>query len=141
ESERAEHGHVVKSGCGNGAQSPGDSGEANGDRDRAAPVETLPLGIAAFAGKAGRECRGGGSQRYVEQEDRAPRDLIDQPATEHGADRGRQRADTGPYPDRMAALVVVEGRPKHRKTRRREQRGTETLDRAADDERRDVWRK
>src|SRR6202022_594465 len=139
ESERAEHGDGVKSRCGNGAQSPGDSGEANGDRDRAVPVETLRLGIAAFAGKAGRKCRGGGSQRYVEQEDRAPRHLIDQPATEHGADRGRQRAGTRPYPDRMAALMLVEGGAEHCKTRRREQRGTETLNRTADDERRDVW--
>ena len=77
---------------------------------RADPIEPFRSVVAALAGKKECEPRGGNSQRDVEQEDGAPRHLVDQPAAKHGA-RGRgQGADTRPYPDRMAAFVLVESR-------------------------------
>jgi len=138
--QRAEHGFVLKSRRRNGAQSPGDCGKADGDRDRAFPVERLGLFIAAFAGKEDRKSGRGNRQRNIQQEDRTPRHLVDQPAAEHGTSRRRQRADTRPGPDRMAALMVVKSGTKHREAGRYQQCGAQSLNRAADNEHRDVGR-
>ena len=75
-----------------------------------------------------------GGHGQVEEEDRAPGDVLGQQAADDRADRQRERRDAGPGADRLAALVRREGVGDDRERGGHHERGADALDGAAGDE-------
>ena len=74
-------------------------------------------------------------ERQVDEEHRAPRHRLDQPAAEEGPDRAGDAAEAGPRTDRGAAVARAERGRDDREAAGHEQRGGDPLDGARGDER------
>ena len=70
------------------------------------------------------------AERNVQKEDPVPRELLDQPSSEHRADPGGDRRITGPRPDRPTAIFLRKGRADYREASRYEHRRPDALNRA-----------
>src|SRR6266508_4398117 len=74
----------------------------------------------------------------AEQEDPAPRGMIDDPATEQRPDRRRDGGEPGPGADRLAALRLIEGGSNDGERARDQQGRADTLRRTSHDQLRDA---
>ena len=91
--------------------------------------------VAAFAHESRRQRDDDRGQRHVQEEDRAPADVLDQPAAGDGSEGRRHGAETGPRANRRAAIGVVERGADNREAPRYEEGGADALRRARHDER------
>ena len=108
---------------------PVDSGSDPGD------VDVLVDGrVARLAGGEEGDDHGADGDRQVEEEDRAPGDVLGQRAADRRPDRERQRRDAGPQADRLAALSGRERRRDDRQGAGHHERAADALERAARDE-------
>ena len=101
-----------------------------GDVD--APVDRL---VARLLGREQRDDHRADGDGEVDEEDRAPGDLLGQPAADDRADRERDRRDAGPGADRLPALMRRERVGDDREGRGHHERRADPLDRARGDER------
>src|SRR5262245_39067918 len=73
-------------------------------------------------------------QRNVDEENRAPADMFDEPPTKHWSERRRDRAEPRPRSDCSASLFSVKRRGDDRETPRDQERSPDSLNRASDDQ-------
>src|SRR5581483_4665668 len=79
--------------------------------------------------------QGYADDRQVDQEDRAPAEVREQPAARDRADRHTEAADRGPQTDRLRALAVVgEYRAEDRQRGRHDERAADAHDHAGGDQ-------
>src|SRR5207244_6071302 len=77
------------------------------------------------------------SERKIDEEDRAPGNLLDQPATEDRSNCGSDRAKARPGADSASAIFLAKGAADDGETTGHEQRGAESLDSASHNQRAD----
>ena len=73
-------------------------------------------------------------KREIDEEDPAPRQVLNEPSSKHGTERSRNRGEPGPRPDGSTALCLWKRRADERQAARHEQRGAHTLQSASRDE-------
>ena len=81
-----------------------------------------------------RDCEDDEGEREIDEEDPAPRQVLNEPSPEHGTERSRNRGEPGPCPYCSTALCLRKRRTDERQAARNEQRGAHTLQGASRNE-------
>ena len=131
-----DHGHRRPTEVGRADQRVGQRAHADDEPDRAEHVG--PAGALDDVVRQHPEAPHQGDQpdRHVDEEDPVP-GRLDEQATERRPERGGDRADRGPRPDRVPAALGGVGREQQGQRRRRDERGAEGLHRPRGDEQAD----
>ncbi len=98
-------------------------------------VERLLLRVLRPRDEPGAEHEGGDDHRHVDEEDRAPPEVLEQPAGGDGADGRATAGDAGPDRDGLRPFVGGEDVGEDRQRRRHDEGGGDTHDRPGDDHR------
>src|SRR5205823_2642605 len=78
-----------------------------------------------------------GGKRKINEEDRAPGEVLDQPPTEDWSNSGGDRAKARPGANRASAIFLAKGAAYNGEAARDEQRSPESLGSAGDNQRAD----
>src|SRR5262249_14125850 len=136
------HGWVAQSKNGPFDQPKRGASQSGKRQGRAAPVEGWgSLGVTALDDVAHREQDRGERDQRIDEEDPAPRRMVDDEAAQHRTDRGEDGREAGPGPDRFAALGLVERCPDDRQRTRGQEGGSDTLGGPGGDQLTGAWSK
>ena len=94
----------------------------------------MTVAVAALGSGVPGEGDDRDAQGHVDREDPPPRGVVDHPATDHRADRGRHPRQAGPRADRGRPVLVPERRLDQRQRAGRQQCGADPLEHAQRDE-------
>ena len=132
---------VEQSGVGQGDQAEGHAGQAGEGQQCARPVDAARrLGIDAFRQTAPGDPEGGEAEQRVDEKDRLPGQVIDDPAAQQRADGGGDGGEARPGADGAAAFALGEGSADQGQRTGNEQRRADALQRPRGDQLRCIAR-
>src|SRR5438132_1115490 len=118
-------------------QTPDQRAETEGDDNCSQPIETPFFVAGTFRNAPIANGDDDDGERKIDEEDRAPGEPFDQPATEDRSNSGSDRAKTRPGADSATAIFFAKGATNDGETAGHEQRRAKSLGSAGDYQRAD----
>src|SRR4029077_13384663 len=118
-------------------QTPDQRAETEGDDNCSQPIKTPFFVAGTFRNAPVANDDDDDGERKIDEEDRAPGNLLDQPATEDRSDSGSDCAKARPGADSASAIFLAKGAANDGETAWYEQRSAKSLARAGENQRAD----